>query len=194
MGEAKRRKLAGEYPQSGDPIAAARRFWCGRDPGPVEHFQVPQGLVGITIDVQGTAPSTYLVDAQAITDLATDIQRRVSKFGLNYRAIVRTIAEEFTKAKQAHDDTALQGIGPLSLWSALHHPDTGTLMRAKVSAELRDKGRAHITWGFSDRGLAIALADKFIDLAGVLASAPRDRVVACLTPDDGEKSPARRGH
>jgi hypothetical protein len=53
MGEARRRKIAGTYPSPDNPIAAARRFWCGRDPGPVEDFRAPEGTVAIIFDIEG---------------------------------------------------------------------------------------------------------------------------------------------
>jgi hypothetical protein len=36
-GAARRRKLAGIYPTPGDPLTAARRFWCGRNPVRAEY-------------------------------------------------------------------------------------------------------------------------------------------------------------
>lgn len=184
MGEARRRKLAGTYPRPDDPLAAARRFWCGRNPGPVQDFQVPQGLIGITLDVQGVAPVTCLMSAMDVTDVVVGIQRDMSNRKLNYHSAVRAIAEMFLRAKHAHDDTALQRIGSLGFWSAMYHPDAGAIMRSKVSDALRDHGRAHLSWQFSSAGLAIALADKFVELSGVIACAPRDRVLACVDPND----------
>jgi hypothetical protein len=46
MGEARRRKLHGTYPDPANSIEAVRRFWCGRDPGPVEDFRSPEGTGG----------------------------------------------------------------------------------------------------------------------------------------------------
>ena len=57
MGEAKRRKQAGTYPEPDDPLEAVRRFWCGRSAGPAEEFRAPVGTVAVTLDVQGAAPS-----------------------------------------------------------------------------------------------------------------------------------------
>ena len=68
MGEARRRKLAGTHPQS-DPLEDLRRFWCGRQPGPVEEFTAPVGTIAITLDVQGVAPTTAMLDAAKVVDL-----------------------------------------------------------------------------------------------------------------------------
>jgi hypothetical protein len=172
VGEAKRRKLAGTYPQPDDPLAAARRFWCGRDPGHVEDFRCPEGLLAITLDVAGVAPTTFLMDAAKITDLAADIERRMSRGRLAYYTSIRAIADQFAKAKRAaQPDAAMQWIGPLALWSALHHPQAGALVRVKVSTALRNEGRA----------------DKFFDLDAFIAHAPRDQVFACVGADDREQ-------
>ncbi|MCL2430561.1 MAG: hypothetical protein FWD12_15145 [Alphaproteobacteria bacterium] len=184
MGEAKRRKRAGTYGQD-DPLAAARRFWRGREPGPAEAFQCPTGLVAVTLDVQGVAPATCLMDARDVTDTAAGIQRQIADLECDYYATVRFIAGAFAKVKQAaQPDVELQWIGPLTLWSALHHPGAGAAVRSKVSDALRNAGRAHITWQVSNAGLAIAVADKFVDLDAFIAHAPRDQVFTVIDPDD----------
>ncbi len=77
-GEAKRRKMAGEYPDANDPLTAAKRSWCGRGPVPVEDFRVPEGLLAITFDVAGAAPSTCMISVAGLVEAmerATEIMR-----------------------------------------------------------------------------------------------------------------------
>lgn len=143
---------------------------------------MPEGLIGITLDVMGTAPSSVLLDAANLVDVLDEVDRLAPKLG--YYAKVHAAAREFVKAKQSRDDAKVPGIGLLSLWTALHHPRAGAIMRAKVSTALRDKGRAHITWQFSTAGLAIALADQFVNLEGFIAHVPGNAVCAYVSPDD----------
>jgi hypothetical protein len=130
-------------------VEELRRFWQGRhyDGGPIEDFRAPQGTIAITLDVQGTAPSTFTLDVTALVDLMDQVNDIVCK--ADYHGVVRHIAHAFPEAKQTGDDVNFEVIGPLSLWSALHHPKQGAGMRAAVSEVLRCDGKAHISWCFS---------------------------------------------
>jgi len=165
MGQAKRRKLAGTYPSG----------------GPVERFRVPAGKLAITVDVQGTAPSTVLFDSDKVADIVAAIDRVPRP---EYPALVRGLADEFVKGRRNGAD--FSGIGIGILWTALYHPQHGATVRTQVSRQLRDTGKAHITWSFSKDGLAIALADQFVDLDGVLASTPKDRSIAIVPAELAE--------
>lgn len=185
MGEARRRKLAGTYPKPDDPFEAVRQFWCGRSQtsGPVEDFRAPAGTIAVTLDVKGAAPSTCMIDATKMVDMIGDVNRLFA--GLEYYAGVRAVATAFREAKRAGDDAALMAIGPLCLWTALHHPKTGASMREAVSDTLRCKGKAHLTWQYSaDTGLAMALAEKFVDLEDLAKKVPKDRVWSYVPPRD----------
>jgi hypothetical protein len=185
LGEARRRKLAGTYPSHDDPIEKLRRFWSGRTSGgPVEDFRAPVGTIAITLDVEGAAPSSCVIDASQLVDVMDRLHDLVS--GLDYYAGVRFIAREFLKAKQSGDDSAFEWLGIVTLWSALHHPKQGSDMRKAVSEALRSDGKAHITWCFSPtKGLAMALAERFIDLAGLATHAPDNTVWSYVKPPEG---------
>jgi hypothetical protein len=173
MGEARRRKRAGIYPDVSSPAEKLRRFWQDRryDGGPIEDFRAPQGTIAITLDVQGAAPSTFTLDVTALVDLVDRVNDLVCK--ADYHGVVRHIAHAYLEAKQTGDDANFEVIGPLSLWSALHHPKQGAGMRAAVSEVLRRDGKAHISWCFSPTaGLAMGLSDKFMDLEGLAAVFP----------------------
>jgi hypothetical protein len=187
MGEARRRKLAGTYPNLDDPFEAVRRFWCGRSTSePVEDFRAPVGTIAITLDVHGAAPSTCMIDAAKLVDVMNKIEQFTAP--LDYHQIVRFVGSELLRAKQAGDNKASEWIGLLCLWTALHHPKLGSEMRDAVSAALRRDGKAHISWQYSPAtGLAMALAEKFVDLEGIAAAAPDDTVWGYTAPreDDG---------
>lgn len=156
MGEAKRRKQLGVYP----------------DGGPVELFRVPDGKLGITIEVDDEAPSTMLFDADKVADLMVDVDR-VSKT-YDYYALVRGLAPTFIDDRRQGAD--LSGIAIGILWTALYHPRAGRNMRTQVARALRDKGKAHLSWRYSSKfGLALAIADQAVPLDNLLAHAPRDR-------------------
>jgi hypothetical protein len=174
MGEARRRKLAGEYPDPKDGFEALRRFWCGRDPGPAEDFVAPVGTVAITFSIEGVPPSTCMIDASKIVD-AMDRVTEIYK-GLSYYSMVRAIGREFTKARNTSDKCAFEWLGLAGVWTCFNHPQSGTAMRKAVSTKLRHEGKAHITWNFGSGGLGVALADKFVDLDGLAARAPKDQV------------------
>ena len=190
MGEARRKKLAGLTSNSGETFDAVRRFWCGRNPGAAGDFKAPIGTVAVTLDVQGIPPSTCLIDAAKVSDVISEIDK-ITK-GLDYYKVVRFTATEFSKAKQTGDDGPLQWVGLVALWTALHHPRMGEDMRKKVSAALRDKGKAHVTWQFSpNTGLAMALAEGFIDLEPIAAAAPQDRVLGFDYTRSDDPTPSR---
>jgi hypothetical protein len=162
MGEARRRKLAGTYGDADPPVAA-------------EHFRAPEGTVALTFDVEGASPSTCVLAAGGIVDVLDKVAQVFAK--VPYRPLVRRIAADFLKARLGGDDNALSWIAPVALWAALHHPDAGAVMRAGVSDNLRRCGKAHITWQYGPKGLAIALADGFVDLEGLTQIAPEDGVL-----------------
>lgn len=156
MGEAKRRKQRGVYP----------------DGGPLELFRVPDGKLGITIEVDDEAPSTMLFDADKVADLMVEVER-VSRSHDYYR-LVRGLAAIFIEDRRKSAD--LSGIAIGILWTALYHPRAGRNMRAQVARALRDKGKAHLSWRYSSKsGLALAIADQAVPLGNLLARAPRDR-------------------
>jgi len=174
MGDAKRRKLAGTYPQPGDPLEAVRRFWCGRKPGRVEDFVAPEETVALTFDIEGVSPSTAVIDVAKVSDVLEKITETTR--GLSYYDLVRLIAREFTKAKKAGDEGAFAWIGFIGLWASMNHPQAGEKMRKAVARRLRSDGKAHITWHFGSNGLALSLAEGFVDLELASALAPKDRV------------------
>jgi len=190
MGEARRRKAAqATRMPDGKDFAARRRFWCGQDVGPVEDFVAPFGTVAITIDVQGVAPSTCMLDASSIAGVVDQVHQLASS--LDYRSLVRHVAAEFAKAKRPGGDaSAFEWLGIVILWTALHHPDIGRDMRDGVSDALCREGKAHITWQFSpSSGLAMALGPGFIDLEPIAAAAPQGAVLKYFKPRDGDAEP-----
>jgi hypothetical protein len=158
MGEAKRRQQAGTSWQNA---------------GPVEDFRVPTGKLAITIEVREENPSTLMFDASNVADLMHAIEQMPDRPA--YGTLVRCLAAEFVKNRHSNTDVSGTGIG--ILWTALHHPQHGLAMRQAVSRDLRDKGKAHIIWHLTHKGLAIALAAQFVDLDTILAATPANQTV-----------------
>lgn len=186
MGEARRRKLVGLYPEPGDALAAARRLWCGRAPVAAADFVAPAGLICITLDVNGADPSTAMIEASDLVPALAEAARMAAN--CSYRQFVRTIAQEFVRARRVNDDAPLQWLAPAALWSAFEHPQTGDAMRRAVSADLRGGGKAHLTWRFGPDGLALALGERFVDLAAASALAPKDAVTLYRFADQPEEA------
>src|SRR5215471_18600513 len=182
MGQARRRKLAGDYPAQ-DDFAAIRRFWCGREPVPADEFVAPAGTLAITFDVTGAPPTTWLFDVARIVELEAEAQAALKASGMRaYRDFVAGLAAVYVKERPHRVEKTMSGIGLGGLWTALNHPELGAEMRAKVSQSLRTTGTAHITWRFDKQhGFALVLADHFVDMASVTAVAPRDCVIAYVS-------------
>ncbi len=104
MGEAKRRKLAGEYP---DQLT------------PVEAFRVPNGKLAITFDVEGVNPSSATVDAEVVVrPLRKSLRSWTSASRYHTRSWSATLAQFFADAKRrGDDDNAVQGIVWPALWT-----------------------------------------------------------------------------
>ena len=141
--------------------------------GPAESFLVPRGKVAITIKVQDENPTTVMFGADTVADIVQTIEQTAGR--PPYNDVVRGLAAAFVRCKRSGAD--LTSVGAGVLWTALHHPQIGSAMREAVSRELRDNGKAHITWRLSEKGFALALADKFLNLDAALSEAPRDTPV-----------------
>jgi hypothetical protein len=152
--------------------------------GPAESFRVPRGKVAITIEVQDENPTTVMFGADTVADIVRTVEQTAGR--PPYNDVVRGLADAFVRCKRTGAD--LTSVGAGVMWTALYHPQVGAAMREAVSRELRDKGKAHITWRLSEKGFALALADKFINLDAALSEAPRDNpVVVSRVPTDESK-------
>ena len=149
MGEAKRRKIFG-----------------------LEDFRVPNGRVALTVDIQDIAPLTFVFVAEDITEAMEHIERGRPDYYTVARGLVAMLR------RPQSDDLPLKKIGLMVLWTALYHPQVGPGMRRMVSLVLRERNSAHLTWTVTERGLSIAVAEKFVDLDKLLAGAPQDRIIA----------------
>jgi hypothetical protein len=95
--------------------------------------------------------------------------------------MVGWLTKQFANAKRRDERSDFPSLGIAIMWSALHRPQLGEMMREKVSEVLRRDGKAHISWHFSPTaGPAIAVGDSFADLERLAKAAPRDRVMAIL--------------
>jgi hypothetical protein len=181
-GAAKRRKLAGSYPDT-PALAAPRRLFGERAEVPAGQLEVPPGLLGITIDVEGVAPSTVMFDMGRVTEIEAEAATLARRHGIKYYAVVRALAEQFGQVRRRGDDRGLTGIGIGILWTCFNHPTTGERMRRAVSTALRRDGKAHITWYFGEHGLGVSLAKGFVDMEQLGEHAPKDAVVVYTARD-----------
>jgi hypothetical protein len=155
MGEAKRRRRAGTHPEQ---VPA------------VEDWRVPDGMVAVTLDIEGETPGTLAIQAETFTPLMERMDRIAA--ALSYAGAVKFAAEEFIKARRENDREGMIGAAYTAFWTALNHPKFGSQMRRGISASLRQDGKAHLTWRFGSKGLAIALGASFTDLAGITITKP----------------------
>ena len=121
-----------------------------------------------------------MIDASRVVEIAAALSG-ASKLG--YYSLVGAVVSEFLKARSTNDDRMLESAGLTALWTALNHPQSGPEMRVRLSQTLRETGKAHITWHFGRDGLAIAQADRFVDLEAIAAVAPKNAVTMVATPD-----------
>lgn len=152
--------------------------------GAAESFRVPRGKMAITIKIQDENPTTILFGADIVADIVRLVEQTAGR--PPYHDFVRELAAAFVSCKKAGTDLTIVGAGVM--WTALYHPQIGAAMREAVSRELRDKGTAHISWHLSEKGLGLALADRFINLDTALSETRRDSfVVVDHMPDDEAK-------
>src|SRR5664279_1282896 len=130
MGEAKRRKQSGTYPNSEDPVEAARKSWSGKRSMRVEDFRVPEGTIAITFDVEGADPSTVVINP-ADYHLFIPALEPLTKVR-SYYSVVQMIAKEFKRSRLAGDDRSLSALPWLALWTSYNHPENGGAMREEV--------------------------------------------------------------
>ena len=148
--------------------------------GPAESFRTPRGTVAITIKVQDESPTTVLFGADTVADIVGIVEQTAGR--PPYHDFVRELAARFVSCKKAGADLTVVGAG---VRTAFSHPQVGAAMREAVSRELCEKGKAHISWRLTKKGLGLALADKFINLDPALSEPPRDHVlVVDHMPDD----------
>jgi hypothetical protein len=172
MGGAKRRRKAGSPPL---------HYLQG---GLVEDFRVPDGKLALTIELMDHAPVTIGIDADQIADILAEMTAMLGDTKLDYHDLVQGFAKEFIKRRT--DGGAVFGI----LWTALYHPKGGEKFREMVSRQIANKGKAHITYRLSPKGLAIALAYQCADVDEELNTASQLGVQIMAVDDDDDRTPS----
>jgi hypothetical protein len=164
MGEARRRRAAGIPPRQAEETRA-------------EDFRVPAGRLALTLDIEGVNPSTCIMDPAAVPAVLELVDREMTRLRIPYGSAVAGLAAEFRSARRQGDDGAMAGIGPACLWLAFNHPQTGALMRERVSDALRREGKAHLTLTVAGERLCLALGPQFVDAVPLMEAMPADCVV-----------------
>jgi hypothetical protein len=141
----------------------------------VYEHRVTRGRIALTFDLAGHNPSTFEVDEGALTGIFSSLDRLVADNSYSYPQVLR-VAEAALSSSQAGnrdgDNACLIGF-----WIAFNHPQSGARMREMVSDAMAEANPIHITLhGAAGGGIAMGLADRFIDLEPMLAEAKTDGV------------------
>src|SRR3954466_7948699 len=96
MGQAKRRRKAA----AGSGEAAPPSMGQFIQSGPVEEFRVPTGMLAITTEIDDHPPSTFMIEAAKVGDIAAKLKELHRHRMPRYGAVVDYIAKEVVKARQ----------------------------------------------------------------------------------------------
>ena len=142
------------------------------------------GYISYALESSGKRirPALVLLAAVALSSLAVPavlelVDREMTRLRIPYGSAVAGLAAEFRSARRQGDDGAMAGIGPACLWLAFNHPQTGALMRERVSDALRREGKAHLTLTVAGERLCLALGPQFVDAVPLMEAMPADCVV-----------------
>lgn len=164
MGEARRRKLAAMAADKDQPTEPDESISISR-PDVAEYYRVPEGMVGITLDVEDADLTTITIQADDLTGILHGLDEIMLEEP--YRPLVTKLARDFKLAMDEGNAERISAAALGALWTCFHHPSMshGEGRMEKVVAELlRQCNRAHLTWYFGPNGLAIAGGDRFTDL------------------------------
>jgi hypothetical protein len=156
----------------------------------VEDYRVGPGRVALTFDIAGRDPSTVSVDASSLSHVLARVEAAVA--GRSYEQILHLLAGAI-EAADAGDVDAWSAAALTGFWLAVHHPAAGGEMAARLSDAIAIRGSAHITMHVGrHRGIAFALADTFVDLDAVAASARKAGVATYVQAEPRLPRPGGR--
>jgi hypothetical protein len=156
----------------------------------VEDYRVGSGRVALTFDIANRDPSTISIDAASLSHVLARVEAAVA--GRSYEWVVHLLASAI-EAADAGDVDAWSAAAFAGLWLAVHHPVAGTEMAARLSDAIAIRGCAHLTMHVGQhRGIAFALADTFVDLDAVAASARKAGVATYVVAEPRSQRPGGR--
>ncbi len=133
--------------------------------GTTEAFSMSDGMVAITLDIDGYDPSTLMLSVRCLNDFV-DIAA-AELINRPYISVIREIALGFPLVR-GRDERKCEALAIMALWSVFNHPQGGRTARKAVADVLRQDRKAHITWRIGSTGLAISVAEAFFPLASVI--------------------------
>jgi hypothetical protein len=156
----------------------------------VEDYRVGPGRVALTFDIAGRDPSTVSVDASSLSNVLARVEAAVA--GRSYEWILHLLAGAI-EAADAGEPDAWNAAALTGFWLAVHHPAAGTEMAARLSDAIAIRGCAHLTMHIGQhRGIAFALADTFVDLDAVAATARKVGVATYVVAEPRAQRPGGR--
>src|SRR4051794_28120897 len=99
-----------------------------------------------------------MIEADKLVEIAEMVRDPMSRAA--YATLVRTQGADFVRDRRADCASTIVRI----LWSALHPPRYGELIRSRIAHELRETSYAHLSWSLSEAGLKMVVAQEFVDL------------------------------
>jgi hypothetical protein len=142
MGQAKRRKAAGTYPEQRDPEIA------------------------IMVAVDDCEPLAFTMPASQVADIAETISPLPADGTLPsfYENMCSSVAA-IIKGGRVTGDRATTAVINGAVWTAFNHAIGRESIDSQVADFLRRGETPHITWCLRDRGLTIEVREEFTDLS-----------------------------
>jgi hypothetical protein len=155
----------------------------------VEDYRVGPGRVALTFDIAGRDPSTVSVDASSLSHVLARVDELAA--GRSYEQVLHVLAGAIEAADAGEADAWNAAL--VGFWLAVHHPAAGAEMAARLSDAIAIPGCAHLTMHVGQhRGIAFALADTFVDLDAVAASARKAGVATYVAAEPRSQRPGGR--
>lgn len=137
---------------------------------PVEEYRVPEGHIALTFDFEDYTPSTIAIETQHFADIVAQTGKKICA-DWTYEKTLSVLGDIFRAWKKGKNPDARSGL-LLGYWVALNHPRGGEKMRRLIADRMANNEPVHITlFGARKRGIAIALGERFVDLARPLQAA-----------------------
>jgi hypothetical protein len=134
---------------------------------------LPNGTINVVVSGPRTATFTVAFPAVDVEGVLAGVERRFNygtadRTNVQRHIFLRARTRERIEGQNPSDDDRRE-IGQALLWCALHHPTGGASVRAMVTNELLDGGRANISAAYNEsRSWAWGVSRDPIDAATVV--------------------------
>lgn len=157
---------------------------------PFSAFRVPNGKIAVTLDLYGCDVFTGVIAAGDLEDSLQAIEQvfdlsATERYDVGTHVLLRETLKE--SVRQA-DQESREGCIGTGLWLMLNHPEHSNEVRVRVSRELRETGKAHLTIACDQRGMwGFSTSEKPVDLPRTMSFFP-DGSAAIFIRDEPEPS------